>query len=77
MGMLYEYPDADSAVSVYPLSRFMDNVPAARLGKIVREVESLHPGDDIDRGLILRRLLEEHGFVVGVQADIARPEVRR
>ncbi len=47
-----------------PLTSAMDNVLASKLGAIVREVGMQHEniGDSIDRGLILRRRLEEEGF---------------
>lgn len=67
------YPGTHETRSVYTLTALMDNVIAARLGAVVREVETLHPGDDIDRGLILRRLLREHGFVVGLPVESGVP----
>jgi hypothetical protein len=48
-----------------PLTSAMDNVLASRLGVVAREVgDPNHKGvgDSIDRGLILRRRLEEEGF---------------
>ena len=47
-----------------PLTEAMDNVLAWRLGKICLEAASSDQkvGDYIDRGLILRRLLDEGGF---------------
>lgn len=47
-----------------PLTAAMDNVIAARLGQLARQAgkDRKDVGDDIDRGLILRRLLEEAGF---------------
>lgn len=48
------------------LDRFMDNTVAYTLGEIVREVEKHDIGDDIDRGLVLRRLLEENGFTLEI-----------
>lgn len=47
-----------------PLTASMSNVLAWRLGKICMEAASptQSVGDPIDRGLILRRLLEEGGF---------------
>jgi hypothetical protein len=48
-----------------PLTCAMDNVFASVLGGVAREAGNpRHPkvGDSIDRGLILRRLLEEEGF---------------
>jgi hypothetical protein len=50
-----------------PLDRFMPNDTAYRLGLIAAEVGRLgndKAGDEIDRGLILRRRLEEEGFVL-------------
>lgn len=47
------------------LDRFMPNEFAYTLGNLAREVAALRPdkaGDEIDRGLILRRRLEEEGF---------------
>lgn len=45
------------------LTASMDNVLAWRLGEIVLEtMKSKDVGDFIDRGLILRRLLEEKNF---------------
>lgn len=47
------------------LSELMDNVLAYRLGLIARDAGTRGPdtaGDEIDRGLILRRLLEEKQF---------------
>ena len=48
-----------------PLTPFMDNVLASRLGKVARAAgtsKRTDVGDDIDRGLILLRLLEDDGF---------------
>lgn len=47
-----------------PLDAFMDNVLASRLGDVARNAMSSDQkaGDSIDRGLILRRLLDEAGF---------------
>lgn len=48
-----------------PLQVSMDNVIASRLGAIATEAgDPNHTGvgDIVDRGLILRRLLEEQGF---------------
>lgn len=50
-----------------PLTAAMDSVTASRLGQIA--LYAGHPsrkdvGDSIDRGLILRRLLEEKGFAI-------------
>lgn len=47
------------------LTAAMDNVLAYQLGLIARSPQLHDPiniGDEIDRGLILRRLLEERGF---------------
>lgn len=40
----------------------MDNVLAQRLGEIVEAAIQAPAGDRIDRGLVLRRLLEQAGF---------------
>ena len=47
-----------------PLTAAMDNVIASRLGQLARQAgkDRKDVGDDIDRGLILRRLLEEAGY---------------
>ena len=48
-----------------PLTSLMDNVLARQLGEIAREAGSAKRndvGDYIDRGLILRRLLQKQGF---------------
>ena len=51
--------------TIKPLTAAMDNVLAYRLGLTVLEVNN-YPrhkiGDEIDRGLVLRRVLEEKGF---------------
>lgn len=50
-----------------PLTSAMDNVLASRLGKVALEAGNPRHdgvGDSIDRGLILRRLLEESGFEI-------------
>lgn len=47
------------------LTSSMDNVLAYRLGNIARSPQLHDPisiGDEIDRGLVLRKLLEEAGF---------------
>lgn len=47
------------------LTSSMDNVLAYRLGNIARSPQLHDPisiGDEIDRGLVLRRLLEQSGF---------------
>ena len=43
-----------------PLTAMMDNVIAARMGRIVREIG--FKADDIDGGLVLLRLLNEAGL---------------
>lgn len=48
-----------------PLTAAMDNVIASRLGQIATQAgkpDRKDVGDSIDRGLILRRLLEEAGY---------------
>jgi hypothetical protein len=48
-----------------PLTAAMDNVLASKLGKVAvaaGDPKRTDVGDSIDRGLILRRLLEEAGF---------------
>jgi hypothetical protein len=50
-----------------PLTAAMDNVLAWKLGEVAREAGNprrTDVGDLIDRGLILRRLLEEYGFYI-------------
>ena len=50
-----------------PLTAAMDNVLASRLGVIAKEAgqpKRIDVGDSIDRGLILRRLLDEAGFEI-------------
>ena len=50
-----------------PLTAAMANVLASRLGSVALEAgKPKHEGvgDSIDRGLILRRLLEESGFEI-------------
>ncbi|MHA1379276.1 MAG: hypothetical protein ACTSRG_12910 [Candidatus Helarchaeota archaeon] len=47
-----------------PLDRFMDNVDAVKLGEITYNADMELCGDFIDKGLILRRMLEEKGFVL-------------
>jgi hypothetical protein len=50
-----------------PLTELMDNVLAWRLGEIASDAgdpQRKGVGDLIDRGLILRRLLEEKGFYI-------------
>jgi hypothetical protein len=51
------------------LTALMDNVVAYRLGRVglqLMEYPKEKIGDEIDRGLVLRRLLEEAGFGVVV-----------
>ena len=47
-----------------PLTGYMNNEDASSLGQVARETMSPKQsvGDSIDRGLILRRLLQEKGF---------------
>jgi hypothetical protein len=48
-----------------PLDAGMDNLTAYRLGEVglqLIEYPREKIGDEIDRGLVLRRLLEESGF---------------
>jgi hypothetical protein len=50
-----------------PLGCGMDNVLAFKLGAIALEAGSRERsdiGDNIDRGLVLRRLLQEQGFTL-------------
>lgn len=50
-----------------PLDSTMHNVLASRLGQIALDAGNpsrKDVGDNIDRGLILHRLLEEHGFML-------------
>lgn len=50
-----------------PLNCYMDNVLALRLGMVALKAgdpKRKDVGDEIDRGLILRRLLEEAGFTI-------------
>ena len=56
------------------LTEAMDNVLAWNLGKICLEAASPEQkaGDYIDRGLILRRLLEESGFYLVESNDKSR-----
>ena len=51
--------------TINPLTSLMDNVLAYRLGLTVKEINDYPKhkiGDEIDRGLVLRRILEEKGF---------------
>lgn len=53
-----------------PLDCMMDNVLAWRLGEVALACINYDPtkiGDLIDRGLILRRLLDEAGFELRVK----------
>jgi len=55
-----------------PLTAAMNNVLASKLGGIAREAGKHNPlgvGDSIDRGLILRRFLEEQGFYLVRKED--------
>jgi hypothetical protein len=48
-----------------PLTAAMDNVLSSKLGDVALQAGSKDRkdiGDSIDRGLVLRRLLEEQGF---------------
>jgi len=49
-----------------PLTAAMDNTDAMELGRIAKEVgcQVNGIGDSIDRGLILRRRLEEEGYLL-------------
>ena len=47
-----------------PLTAAMDNVLASRLNDVAKKFNEQASGDSIDRGLTLRRLLEESGFEV-------------
>ncbi len=54
------------------LTAAMDNVLAWKLGVIVKEAGALDRkdiGDPIDRGLVLRRLLEENNFHIIYTGD--------
>lgn len=56
--------------NLYPLDANAPNVLVGKLGEIAREVGDPNRkdvGDTIDRGLILLRVLREHGFVVAVK----------
>jgi hypothetical protein len=46
------------------LDSLMPNTTAMTLGEIVMDVARAPAGDKIDRGLILLRLLLEHGFML-------------
>ena len=53
-----------------PISAAMNNVLASKLGNIALDAgnpKRSGVGDSIDRGLILRRLLEEEGFYIVVK----------
>jgi hypothetical protein len=47
-----------------PLTSMMDNVLASKMGEALCIAEKASYGDLIDRGLSLRRALEENGFEV-------------
>lgn len=47
-----------------PLTAAMDNILATRLGEIAARASQYPFGDNIDRGLVLLRLLNENGFAV-------------
>lgn len=47
-----------------PLTSSMDNVLAMRIGRAAWAAQHVLAGDHIDRGLTLRRLLEEEGFEI-------------
>jgi len=56
-----------------PLTAAMDNVLAFRLGKVALAAGTAKAiGDYIDRGLLLRRLMEESGFGI-VELPIESP----
>lgn len=53
-----------------PISSAMNNVLASKLGRVALNAgnpKRSGVGDSIDRGLILRRLLEEEGFYLVVK----------
>jgi hypothetical protein len=55
-----------------PLDEGIDNLTAYRLGKVglqLIEYPREKIGDEIDRGLVLRRLLEEAGFFIVCQQE--------
>jgi hypothetical protein len=55
-----------------PLDSSMSNDDAYRLGMLAREAASLGPakcGDEIDRGLILCRLMREKGYRIVKDPD--------
>lgn len=61
-----------------PLESSMDNVIASMLGRIATaagDPSRTDVGDSIDRGLILRRLLEEAGLEIWIAGD-AKPASR-
>jgi len=67
---LVEKSPTKAPKDVRELDAGMDNVLAYRLGKIASEAGNPNRhdvGDEIDRGLILRRLLEEKGFVLCIR----------
>jgi hypothetical protein len=54
-----------------PLTAAMDNVLAYKLGRIALDAgkpQRSGVGDNIDRGLVLRKLLEESGFYLIMDA---------
>ncbi len=62
---------------IIPLTAAIDNRVASRLGQLARQAgkDRKDVGDDIDRGLILRRLMEEAGYgIVKLQRKDARGE---
>lgn len=61
-----------------PLTAAMDNVLASKLGEIAAaagDPKRTGIGDSIDRGLVLRRLLEEDGFGL-VRLDTKQERLR-
>ena len=44
--------------------KWSDNVVLSRIGQVSRHEDLEEAGDDIDRGLILARLLKENGIVL-------------
>lgn len=56
-----------------PLSAAMSNVHAWVLGEVCRKAaDDPNVGDYIDRGLILRRMLEEEGYAIVYVGDQPR-----
>lgn len=67
---ILEKIDEESSCDPKPLDRFMDNTLAYKLGKVVDKMDSgdfNKCGDEIDKGLVLRRLLDEAGFYLIVK----------